>query len=162
MIKCALKLYFNIRALPQNLNHHPDNAHTAHRIDNGIQPAELTFLSRDFLYQLKVLLGTVFKESKDVRLYLLYPFVTILQNCFTVIFQELELAIRALIKVLVTVRKPKNYELMPWFRRITSAYHNTACSFTFLLCLLNFLLYILIKKLSLQFNNLQELIIIRK
>ena len=30
----------------------------------------------------------------------------------------------------------KNVELMPGFRWITSAYHNTACSFTFLSCLL--------------------------
>lgn len=107
MIKCALKLYFNIRALPHHLNHHPDNVNTAHRIDNGIQPAELTFLSRDFLYQLKVLLVTGLKESKDVRLDLLYPFVTILQNCFAVIFQELELVGRALIEVFVIVHNPK-------------------------------------------------------
>ena len=72
--------------LPHHLNHHPHNAHSAHRINHGIQPAELPFLLRDFLYQFKILLITGFKESKHVILNLPYPIITVLQNRFAVIF----------------------------------------------------------------------------
>ena len=72
--------------LPHHLHHHPDNANSTHGIDHYIQPAELSLLFRDFLYQFQILFITGFEKGKNTVFYLPYPIVTIGQNFLTVIF----------------------------------------------------------------------------